>query len=78
MGSILRKNIIETVNYYSQKDAQRVEEIRTRLKRYFNDLELLGLHDIDLAKNQKTDLSSKVIYKHFLQLLLVFRSIYMA
>lgn len=49
----ITKNIIETVNYYIEKDIQRVETIRIRINRYFNDLNLLGLHDIDIAKNQK-------------------------
>jgi 1-acyl-sn-glycerol-3-phosphate acyltransferase len=49
----MTKNIIETVNYYLENDIQRVETIRLRIKHYFNNLNLLGLDDIDLAKNQK-------------------------
>ncbi len=49
----ITKNIIETVNYYLENDVQRVENIRLRIKKYFRDLNLLGLEDIDIAKNQK-------------------------
>ncbi len=52
-GFNLTKNIVETVNYFTQNDIQRVEKIRARLKLYFIDLDQLGLNDIDLAKNQQ-------------------------
>ncbi len=49
----ITKNIIDTVNYYLENDIQRVESIRLRIKHYIDDLNLLGLNDIDLAKNRK-------------------------
>lgn len=50
---IITKNIIETVNYYTQHDPLRVQTMRSRIEIYFNNLNLLGLQDIDIARNRK-------------------------
>ncbi|MDQ3048571.1 MAG: lysophospholipid acyltransferase family protein, partial [Bacteroidota bacterium] len=41
----ITKNIIETVQYYMKHDKERVERIRSRIKNYFTDLGIAGLHD---------------------------------
>lgn len=51
---LITKNIVETVNYYQIIQPQRVQEMRERLKVYFENLKNLGLTDADL-KNKEGD-----------------------
>jgi len=50
---IMTKNIVETVNHYIKNNPQRVENIRSRMEEYLNNLRQLGLRDTDIARNQK-------------------------
>lgn len=50
---IITKNIVETVNYFLQHDALRVELLRKRIKDYFKNVSQLGLKDEDIAPKQK-------------------------
>ncbi|MES2591652.1 MAG: lysophospholipid acyltransferase family protein [Bacteroidota bacterium] len=49
----LTKNIIETVNYYLQNKPGYVEILQVRINEYLNNLNRIGLKDIDIARNQK-------------------------
>lgn len=48
---ILTKNIIETVNYFSVHQPQRVEEIRQQIANYFRKLNAMDISDTDLVKS---------------------------
>ncbi len=50
---IITKNIIESVNYFIQHDANRVETIRLQIQSYFYRLNDLGLNDSDIAPKNK-------------------------
>ncbi len=47
------KNILESVNYFLVHEPERVESLRIRIDEYFNNLQFVGVNDIDIAKNQK-------------------------
>ncbi len=49
----LTKNILESVHYFSVHQPDRVESLRNRIDEYFNKLQLIGINDIDIARNQK-------------------------
>ncbi len=46
---LITKNIVETVNYYNIIQPKRVEEMKSRLKNYFDNLEKIGLSDKDIS-----------------------------
>ncbi|MBN8696316.1 MAG: 1-acyl-sn-glycerol-3-phosphate acyltransferase [Bacteroidetes bacterium] len=48
---LITKNIIETVNYYKLIQPKRVEDMKTRLKNYFDNLAKIGLSDKDISNN---------------------------
>ena len=49
----ITKNIVESVKYFIVHQPERVEALSTRIDDYFNKLTLLGINDIDIARNQK-------------------------
>jgi glycerol-3-phosphate O-acyltransferase/dihydroxyacetone phosphate acyltransferase len=48
------KNIIESVQYFSSTQPERVNALSVRIDEYFNNLTLLGINDIDIARSQKS------------------------
>jgi hypothetical protein len=50
----LTKNIVESVHYFVSTQPERVNALRIRIDEYFNNLTLLGIHDIDIARSQKS------------------------
>ena len=50
----LTKNIVESVKYFASTQPERVDALRTRIDEYFNNLMLLGINDIDIARSQKS------------------------
>jgi hypothetical protein len=52
---IITKNIVETVNYYKVIEPKRVENMKSRLAIYFENLKKLGLSDGDILNNQQND-----------------------
>jgi glycerol-3-phosphate O-acyltransferase / dihydroxyacetone phosphate acyltransferase len=48
----LTKNILESVTYFLIHQPERVESMRSRIDNYFNKLSILGIQDIDIAKNK--------------------------
>jgi len=49
----ITKNIHESVNYFLVHKPEMVESLRLRIDDYFSKLLLLGIDDIDIARNQK-------------------------
>lgn len=50
----LTKNIVESVRYFSVAQPERVNSLRKRIDEYFNNLILLGIKDIDIARSKKS------------------------
>ncbi|MBL7888060.1 MAG: 1-acyl-sn-glycerol-3-phosphate acyltransferase [Bacteroidia bacterium] len=48
---LITKNIVETVNYYKLIQPKRVEDMKVRLKNYFDNLAKIGLSDKDISNN---------------------------
>lgn len=49
----ITKNIFESVKYFSIHKPEMVESLRIRMDDYFSKLQLLGINDIDIARNLK-------------------------
>jgi 1-acyl-sn-glycerol-3-phosphate acyltransferase len=49
----LTKNIVESVQYFSSTQPERVNYLRTRIEEYFTNLSNIGVNDVDIARNQK-------------------------
>ncbi len=52
---LITKNIVETVDFYSIIQPQRVEQMRERLKIYFENLNKIGLSDDDLRSKKQNE-----------------------
>ena len=49
----ITKNIFESVKYFSIHKPEFVDSLRSRIDEYFSKLQLLGINDIDIARNLK-------------------------
>lgn len=49
----ITKNIHESVKYFSVHQPERVELLKEKIDEYFSELNLIGINDIDIARNLK-------------------------